>query len=247
MSDKNSMLHWYPLVKNLCIPQPRTEIIPIKSRATFDWGDFIDGKATIEEMEQIKDACNKMGYPVFIRTDQLSGKHDWKNTCYVEKEEDLEPHLRALVEESLTAGIMGLDVNAIVVRDYIKMDNLFTAFRGSMPVNPEIRFFVKDGSIQCWHWYWVEDAIRNPSVENWQDLLAETKDGITEKELTQLHEYAHDVAMKIAKWSDSDQWSVDFCRDAFGKWTLIDMALGKDSWHPDCKFKERDERFNVDS
>lgn len=33
-------------------------------------------------------------------------------------------------------------------------------------------------------------------------------------------------------------WSVDFAQDVNGDWYLIDMALGNESWHPECEKRE---------
>jgi hypothetical protein len=30
MDDRNSMMYWYPLIKNLDIPQPKTRIVPLE-------------------------------------------------------------------------------------------------------------------------------------------------------------------------------------------------------------------------
>ena len=233
-TDKSSMLYWYPKIKDLDIPQPKTEMVVMKPRQTWDWGDFIDGKESIEEIKQIKDACNRIGYPVFIRTDQLSGKHDWENTCFVKGEDVLEMHLAALAEESLTADIVGLLINAIVIREYIPMDNLFTAFYGKMPVNPEIRFFIENGEVVCWHWYWIEEAIRNPSIENWKETIEKRQKELLDEVKTLKELCATEVA-RVFK--DDGFWSVDFCRAKDGRWILIDLAEGEKSWHPeDCKF-----------
>ena len=119
------------------------------------------------------------------------------------------------------------------------MDSLFTAFRGTMPVNPEIRFFVKGGEVQCSHFYWIEDAIQNPSIDNWKEVLEATKKKSSIDEYSLLNNYARTISEKLLNDGDVEQWSVDFCRDAFGEWQLIDMAIGKNSWHPkDCKFNE---------
>lgn len=104
----------------------------------------------------------------------------------------------------------------------------FTAFRG-LPIGMERRYFVKDGQVLCHHPYWPEDAIRNPSVDNWQDIL---KDLNTEgeEEIKLLTSYAEKISRAIEGY-----WSVDFCKDKSNSWWwLIDMAEAKESWHPQC-------------
>ena len=114
------------------------------------------------------------------------------------------------------------------------MKNLFTAFYGEMPVNPEIRFFIRDKKILCWHWYWIEDAIKNPSINNWKDVMNKAK----EEELNPdtLKALTNEVNL-IAQWFDG-YWSIDFCKGKDEIWYLIDMARGERSWHPvDCKLR----------
>jgi hypothetical protein len=230
--DKNSMLYWWPIVKDLGIVMPRTELIPIKDKSFDVLANIIDGKEPFAEMPIVKSVCAKMGYPIFLRTDHLSGKHDWERTCFIEKETDLPSHIGALIEESLTAGILGVPFTALAVRNYIPMDILFTAFWGKMPVNPEIRVFVKAGVIQCRHWYWITDAIRNPSIEDWKEVLDRTKIRVeSSEELDHVSDVACLVAQALHDHGDDEQWSVDFCRSAIGEWVMIDMAIGRNSWH----------------
>jgi len=222
-TDKNSMLYWYPKIKDLPIPQPRTEIIPITWRWSNDGVEIDD-----ESLKCIKEKAKKFKFPLFVRTDHGSGKHDWKNTCFVEKPSKLERHIKNLILWGLTVDVIGLPCNAIALREYIQMNNLFTAFHGRMPVNPEIRFFI-DGKILCWHWYWIEDAIYNASTENWKEILNECKNSITEEEIETLNKYAEIISKRLEGY-----WSVDFCQGKDGTWYLIDCALGENSWHPQC-------------
>ena len=120
--------------------------------------------------------------------------------------------------------------SALVFREFIEMDSGYTAFNG-MPVNPERRYFIKDGKVQCRHVYWVEEAIQRPSVDNWREL-SEKMNTETESEITLLTKYAEMVAKEFDGY-----WSLDFCRGKDGTFYLIDMALGERSWHPECPFK----------
>jgi len=228
-TDKDSMLFWYPKIKDLPIPQPKTEIILI----TWSFGS--DGNSIEiddESFKLIKEKAKNFKFPLFVRTDHGSGKHDWKDTCFVEKPNQLKRHIKNLILWGLAADVIGLPCNAIVLREYIQMNNLFIAFWGKMPVNPEIRFFINDGEVLCWHWYWIEDAIRFPSVENWREILDKCRNSISEEEIETLNKYAKLVSEKLEGY-----WSVDFCQAKDGTWYLIDCALGKNSWHPACPKK----------
>jgi len=228
---RSSMLYWHPKIGDLDIPQPATMIMNVGHVSEKNWCDFIDGKGIPFDVEMLRRICLNMGYPVFVRTDQASGKHDWKNSCFIEKEAKLLGNLRNIIEFSFMADIVGLSIQALVVRKYIPMANLFTAFYGDMPVNPEIRCFVENGSVQCWHWYWVEEAIaesKPPSVKNWKKILDATQRTLKTTDLQQVLCFAEIVAKKF---KNDGYWSVDFCKSQGGPWILIDMAEGARSWH----------------
>jgi len=225
---KNSMLYWYPKIKNLPIPQPKTVYTRIDPKVAWE---LMDGKTNLD-INKLKNIARKIGYPLFLRTDQLSGKHNWKKTCYVKNEKDLLEHIFNVIEATLACDIIGKPVNALFFREYIPMDTGYTAFWGEMPVNPERRYFIKDGKVICHHPYWIEDAIRNPSIKNWKEV-SKRMNKETPSEIKLLTKYSLLVAKQFKGY-----WSVDFCKAKDGRWILIDMALGEYSWHPDeCHYK----------
>jgi len=232
----NSLLYWYPKVKDLDIPMPKTEIVELKN-THVELMTIIDGNFSVLEpyWREILDKSQKIGFPLFMRTDEFSSKHNWKNTCYVQSETELKEHIRNLFEDSFCADVWGLPLRAIVFREYIPMKNLFVAFRGEMPVNPEIRFFIKDGKVQCWHWYWIEEAIKESRKlpKDWKERLIRAKsDYMLGQNLILLTDYATTVAEHIEGY-----WSVDFCLSKEDTWFLIDMAQANQSWHqPKCKY-----------
>lgn len=236
LEERNSMLYWYPKIKGLKIPQPKTEIIIAnESEKKGYWeADSCRVDRFIEEIKKI--IPDKFNLPVFIRTDIFSNKWFWEKSCFVDDLDKLEKNLFEIISESRCADLMGLPFNAIAVREYIPMKNIFTSFYGNMPVNPEIRFFIKDGDIICWNWYWIEEAIERSreKPDNWKNLLQKERDSINEDEIMQLKDYSSIVSEQF-----EGAWSVDFCKAGDGRWILIDMAVAKDSWHPeDCPHKK---------
>ena len=227
--ESDSMLVWYPKIKDLPIPQPKTEIIILTEEKL---------KALINEnvprsiVDKVKPSCDKMGYPCFLRTDLASGKHSWKDSCFVDYPKDLRKHIFEVVSFNLMADIMGLDFKALAIREFIPMATGFTAFDGDMPVNPERRYFIRDGVVLCHHPYWIEEAIaesKEPSLSNWREIAKELNQE-TREEINLLTQYAKMVSQQIEGF-----WSVDFCKAKDGRWILIDMATGEKSWHPkDC-------------
>jgi len=231
--ESDSMLIWFPRIKDLPIPQPKTEIILLTDEEL---------KLLIEEnvpqniVKKVQAVCDKMGYPCFLRTDLASGKHSWKDSCFVDGPKEVWKHIFEVVSFNLMADILGLDFKALVVREYIPMDTRFTAFYGDMPVNPERRYFIKNGQVLCHHPYWIEEAIaesKPPSIPNWREIAKEMNTE-TEDEIKLLTGYAQMVAERFEGY-----WSIDFCKAKDGRWILIDMATGEKSWHPEHKKEKR--------
>ena len=235
--NKNSMLYWYPKIKDLPIPMPKTIIweIPKKYFPEIWWNEGLVLKMLEENGKEIKEIAKKIGYPLFLRTDLASGKHGWEKTCYVEKEEDLLNHAFEVIEFNMIADLVGLPFRALVFREFIEMDWKFKAFYGNLPISPERRYFIKNGRVVEHFPYWIEDAIEKGVSrnlpENWRELLKEINKE-TEEEVKLLTKYAEMVAKRLKGY-----WSVDFCRARDGTWYLIDMAIGEESWKPEIKQK----------
>ncbi len=250
--DKSSMLYWWPLTKGTQVPKPETIIVEIGYRQLVG---ILDGERFSKKIEKmIIAATEKLGYPVFIRTDQASGKHDWKNACFVEREDSLFGNICKVVEFNELAGFWGLHPEALVFRRFIKLEAKFTAFYGGMPVAKERRYFVRDGIVECHHPYWIHDAIedwdkrrhtlmarvkRIPDTQNigdmpkdWREILSELNRETLE-EINLLSKYAAEIGKAIGP----GYWSVDFAKGKDGVWYFIDMAEGEKSWHPECKFE----------
>jgi hypothetical protein len=225
--DKTSMLYWWPIVKDLGIPVPKTEIIlisPEDAYAVLD-GDFTGLNKVWPTVEE---KGKEIGFPLFMRTDMSSSKWSWKDTCFIETEKGLKENIFQLIDH--TSADTDEPTNAIVLREYIPMDSLFTAFR-NMPVNHEFRYFIQGGKIVCSHWYWIAEAIRgNTDQEGWEQILRKAQ--------SKHHEVLKDYALKVASVMP-EFWSVDFCLAKDGRWVLIDMAEGWKSWHPKhCRFSK---------
>jgi hypothetical protein len=230
--NKDSMLFWYPKIKYLDIPQPKTEFILLSPAEYYATMDGMPHSITNRVSNIIE---SKFRLPVFIRTDFASAKHQWKESCYYDGSGKLWRHLLNICEfNHCVDGIAGLPFSAIVIREFIEMDSKYKAFK-DMPVNPERRYFIKDGKVICHHSYWIKEAILNPSVANWEKLSDEMNIE-TPEEIKLLTKYSEMVTHVMKGF-----WSIDFCKSKRftvydARWILIDMATGKRSWHPEiCK------------
>jgi hypothetical protein len=228
LETETRMTWWWPKVETVDVPKPRTIIIPadsldILSLVEPEWEG--DPRKMLDAVER---AAEEIGYPLFLRTDLVSGKHRWKESCYVASRKHLETCLYGVIEANILA-----DVNpkAVVVREYIPMKAAFTAFSGEMPVAKERRYFIRDGKVVCHHPYWPEDAIRfmpGKEPEGWREKLAQFNRE-TPEEIGLLIKYASKLAEVL-----SGYWSVDFAYGHDGVWYFIDAARGELSWHPPC-------------
>lgn len=227
--NPSSLLVWFPAVQGCGIPHPKTEIVELG--AEMLWG-ILDGKPLdLPQKTALYDAAQRIGYPLFLRTDLTSGKHQWRDTCYVEGREDLLPHIGALAMDEAGHMMMGLPSRVVVLRRYIPLEATFTAFEG-MPVARERRYFVSGGKVVCHHPYWPESAIeegwsQEPLPQDWRDLLAALNEE-SQDEVARLTVYAEGVGAALG-----GAWSVDFARSKAGQWLLIDMAIAAESWHED--------------
>ena len=150
------MLHWFPYIKNLNIPQPKTEIVEIPHKKFVK---LIDGDSTLSEYaEQFSDVMDSLGpFPIFLRTDNSSQKHSFKKTCRLPDKESLLGHILELVDCNMASDLID---NALVFRKWLDLDAGFSAFDG-LPINVEARIFINRGKVQCIHPYWPEDAIQS--------------------------------------------------------------------------------------
>lgn len=238
-TNKNSMLVWWPKIKDLGIPVPRTEFIPI-SRADLmpaAVGDDAELPQNIlDSFSKVEQVADSFGYPVFMRTDVSSGKHSWKDTCYISSRDKIRQNILTLCGEHELWELLGVNYQSIVIREFLSLQTAFTAFSGEMPINREFRFFVRDGKVQCFHFYWPDEAFdqhwaRKVHDPGWKQKLHAMSE-LSFDELILLSSYAEDAGRSL-----SGYWSVDFAAANDGKepWYLIDMALGENSYHwPGC-------------
>ena len=227
--NPNSLLVWFPKVEALRLPRPRTKIVKVGWRFLTN---LYDGKRlSANTVSEIKEAAEEIGYPLFMRTDLVSAKHSWRDSCYVPSQDDLLPHIGALVDFEGCCFMMGEPSSAIVLREYVPLSAAFTAFQG-MPVARERRYFAEGGKVLCHHPYWPQGAIEEAHhsdalPDDWKQRLAAINEE-DEAEIAELSGYAEGITSVLA-----GAWSVDFAYASAGKWLLIDMALAAQSWHPE--------------
>lgn len=225
LEDESSLLNWYPKIKDK-VPTPATKILKLTQAEYRNLHELPYGKPLKQKLvDKITKITNEMDEPFFLRSDQASGKHEWKDTCYVADKTKIVQHITKLVEWHACADMLGVRFTALVFREYLPLQSLFTAFNG-MPVAPEWRYFVRDGKVVCKHFYWEHDAIWNPSRKDWE-RLHQNMMNLSHIEETTLNNFATTFAE-----NNPGYWSVDFALTRYEGWVLIDAARGEVSWHP---------------
>ena len=231
MSDRPgvSLEEWYPLVMDL-VATPRTVIL----HAGVDLAPLLYGneegapdvRAEARQLSvDIAHAAEAVGgYPIFLRTGHTSGKHQWRDTCFVPDRASIPQHIYNIVEYSEMADMFGLPTEVWVVRELLTTEPAFHAF-ADMPVTAERRYFVVDGKVVGHHPYWPPDSLEDSDtdVRDWRKRLEQlNQQPASEIELlTALTEKVGGVL--------PGAWSVDWLW-AQGQWWLTDMAWAEVSY-----------------
>jgi len=223
---QTDLRYWFPVVQRSGVPYPKTVLI----EEGIDLRDLIsalDGQDPVTLgalVGRVDHASREVGgVPFFLRTAYLSGKHEWKNTCYCDGLIKIGRNIIGLVEATAMAD---QPLGCFVVREFLKLQSLFTAFDG-MPVAREFRVFIRDGEVLHVQPYWPPQSIRKPSNASWRSLLGWLSD-LSAGDKAFLENRARSIDIE-------GFWSMDFAQDVKGDWYLIDMARGELSylWYPD--------------
>lgn len=241
LRQSNCLSHWFPIIAEAGVPVPKTEIFHMSREdrkaifGVFDGNPIPDSVKPF--LDSLADAVRRLGNPAaFLRTGQTSGKHNWKNTCYVESADDIASHVINIIEFSECCDFMGLPWDIWCVREMLPIKPLIiTGAYGDMPVNREVRSFVSNGSIVCVHPYWPKQAIMEGININ-EDLV--------DQPLRKLLRFVDDVYEELCEWDKdavsglvqqvadtiSGDWSVDLLETDNG-WYVTDMAIASMSFH----------------
>lgn len=236
--DKNCLSYWFPKLERAGILVPKTTII----RTDLDLVTMLDNKydsafdrAYAALVAQVKEEADKFGYPCFLRSGLFSGKHRWEETCYVKDGANIGYQIYNIVEFSHLVDFMGLATDVWVVREFLPLEVLFTLPRyENMPLAREMRMFIKDGKIQCFHDYWPWKAIEEgrPPDPDWKEKV------MVFHRMDSIMDDAKTVVQQVAEVFNGDgAWSVDVCRHQDGQWFVTDMAIAEQSFHwESCPF-----------
>lgn len=230
--NPNSSRNWLSAATSVAKEYPVN--IPPTTMVGIDWVDAAKEKDGVRTLpwDDIQDAADVVGWPVFVRTDLASAKHHGIASVRAESPEDLQ----AVVVKTLDYTIMkDLLPSALLFRDWIDIDAKFTAFDG-LPMGREFRVFADSDEAYCTHYYWPKESIEEtaPSDPIWHEEHEILENSPRPPWMDAAARSAAFEANFDTPLEDLDPaWSVDFAQDTDGEWWLIDMAIGVDSWHPD--------------
>lgn len=225
--NKTCLSYWFPKIMGL-VPVPRTEIV----YTNIDFWVIDDGKRP-EGLDELLDCLKRSigiiksegdtSDPVFLRTGYTSGKHRWKDTCFLADETKLEEHVVEIAYFSMLADFRGLDTSVWAVREFLKCPVMFecNAYRG-MPVTPERRYFVDGPDVLYSIPYWPEDSLLegSPNDPDWREKLS-----VIQAEFPQ---EAIEMSRKCGA-ACGGKWSVDVLLTNNGP-VVTDMAEAEKSW-----------------
>ena len=107
--NKNSLLYWYPKIKDLGIQIPKTEIIKLIDK---EINEYYNGEVDCFNLDRLTSEIEKtiksnFQLPIFLRTDEYSAKHFWKKSCYLDNIDNLKSNLMEIISGSRLADILG--------------------------------------------------------------------------------------------------------------------------------------------
>lgn len=230
--NPNSALIWLPPIQDAGLPVPRTEIVRYNPRdlfPTLEGQKYEDGFP----LDNLRQACERIGFPVFLRSDLSSAKHSGHKAWKVENQDDLLGSICRTFEDNELKWIAG-ETQAFLIREYLPLKHSFTTFNG-LPIARERRYFVDQDGPLCSHPYWPVDAFERQHnlPDNWEESLAELSKLPNANDMDMLNS----LSKKAVRAIGQGEWSVDWAQDINGKWWLLDMATAAKSWHPDCQWK----------
>lgn len=255
MDEKNCISWWLPRLEAAALPVPRTRIVRTDLNL-MPWigGEPVDGAdAFLKELhEAVQEMAVLGGGPAFLRSGHFSGKHAWRRTCYIADGGEVTPealqcHVAEMMEVGECMSIIGFPWGVWAAREYLHPAPGDVAFEASefydMPVRRELRVFVRDGRVECYHPYWPENAFRRATPEQLEAVrrIREDADGQRSAALATARRAGEALAAGATRPDDA-WWSVDMLHTSRG-WYVTDCALGSQSWHwPFCPNGPKEDR-----
>ena len=235
--DRNALSYWLPRIEAAGLPVPRTTLVEMNEAAFMGLCAIFDGKdsgddyrsfiraledAAIHDPHRVAEA-----FPLFLRSDYTSAKHEWSKSCFVTDIPAIDTAVRSIAYFSMCVGCPLPIGSKWAIRELLPiMPVTWCPNFAGMPVNREFRFFADEHGARAYQPYWPEQALLDggaPNRPRWP-LLWE----MSPEEMVELR----DLAEKAAKAAGPGEWSVDLLETERG-WFVTDMAAADSSYRGD--------------
>lgn len=228
LQRQSSMDYWWPKLESVDVFTPETVRLEIVDAKEYQGGLSLP----VPDIDVMLSAIESVGGPpAFFRSDVTSRKHEMNRGSRIVDAEKPLSHVGGIVEQHHMA--MGMPMpSSYYVREWLNLYHEYKSFADSAtPIAAEVRFFLLDGELHDYGFYWPEESIWEHAAtkDNWRELHERVKEtALNGVRVGNLKKYAR----RVANTFDEGYWSVDFALTDRDQWYAIDMARGELSWHP---------------
>jgi len=201
------MKHWWPRLEAVDVPTPDTVLVPVEPDE--------EGPIPIKwNTEELSDAMeNFSSESAFLRTGRKSARFiNEGSKIGLNHPEAIDETVMNLL---LQMSDMDFLTTVLAIREWLDIE--VYAENSLNKISPEVRFFIDDSEVLCWHLRDV-DADFSSLDESAEEILDQMRDDIVD-EIPVLQDYAERVAQEF-----TGGWSVDFIKTESDGWYCTDMA-----------------------
>lgn len=145
--------------------------------------------------------------PLIVKDFVKSQKHYWDIACFIPRATDTKK-VKSVIEKFVE--LQNTDLNeGLVIREFIKLNDLTIHSRSGMPLKQEYRLFFLNGQLLGYYDYWEEGEY---SADEHPPL---------------------DLFKSIAKNVESNFFSMDIAKTKNSEWIIIELGDGQVSGLPD--------------
>jgi len=205
--ERLAMSHWWERAKKLDVPQPETHLINVELPENGGMPEYDVSKAA--------HTITKLGGEAFIKGGFRAANYTQGNYIKTANKEAI----KETITEFFDSMIMQQTPigEGIYFREYLPLtwDN-----HTREDYHPEVRFFLRDGEVVCFHLRTDlpdDPKHSNEEISKYFDPNHSDHPRTTEK----VHEYAEQVAQEF----NDGWWSADFVLTTNYNWYLTDMAV----------------------
>jgi hypothetical protein len=209
--ERLDMAYWFPKLRDIDVPTPESQPLPIESR---------EDKPPTWDTSLVSEIVENLGGEAFARSGYKSAQMSVEDGSHIHSptKTEVDRTLRELVSQHI---MMQMPLGeSLWLREWLDLD--WNAY-GREQMNPEVRTFIRDGEIVCYHPRLEGFEGRSEDRSSAEMYIEnawprEVEHGFRDHE--GLVVYAERVAEEFDGW-----WSVDFVMDRNKDWWCTDMAI----------------------